>query len=166
MIDYELFAKIRHLTEHEGLTPPQIAAQLALDPRTVRKWLDTPFQPRTTTQRPSKLDPFKSEIVRMLHNYPYTATQIFQRIQEQGFEGGYNIVKRYVRKVRPPKSPAFLTLSFAPGRLGILRRRQCGLHQEKAQFLCHGSVLQPHDVRGIYRLSNYGALPGVSSKCL
>jgi transposase len=115
MIDYELFAKIRHLTEHEGLTPAQIAAQLALDPRTVRKWLDTPFQPRTTTQRPSKLDPFKPEIVRMLQNYPYTATQIFQRIREQGFEGGYNIVKRYVRKVRPPKSPAFLTLCFAPG---------------------------------------------------
>jgi transposase len=74
-----------------------------------------PFQPRTTTHRPSKLDPFKDEIVRMLHNYPFTARQIFQRIQEQGFEGGYNIVKRYVRKVRPPKSPAFLTLSFAPG---------------------------------------------------
>jgi transposase len=115
MIDYELYAKIRHLTEHEGLTPPQIAGELALDPRTVRKWLSMPLQPRTTTNRPSKLDPFKNEIVRMLHNYPFTATQIFQRIQEQGFEGSYNIVKRYVRKVRPPKSPPFLTLSFAPG---------------------------------------------------
>jgi len=28
MIDYELFAKIRHLKEHEGLTAPQIAAEL------------------------------------------------------------------------------------------------------------------------------------------
>jgi transposase len=51
----------------------------------------------------------------MLQTHPYTATQIFQRIREQGFEGGYTIVKRYVRKVRPPKSPVFLTLSFAPG---------------------------------------------------
>jgi len=57
MIDYELFAKIRHLTDQEGLTPPQIANQLALDSRTVRKWLETSFRPRTTTQRPSKLDP-------------------------------------------------------------------------------------------------------------
>ncbi len=115
MIDYEFFAKIRHLTDHEGLTPPQIADELALDPRTVRKWLATSYRPRATPHRPSKLDPFKPQIVRMLQTHPYTATQIFQRIQEQGFEGSYTIVKRYVRKVRPPKSPAFLTLSFAPG---------------------------------------------------
>jgi len=115
MIDYELYAKMRHLTDRVGMTPPQIANELALDPRTVRKWLAISFQPRTTTKRPSKLDPFKHEIVRMLQNYPLSAIQIFQRIQEQGFEGSYNIVKRYVRKVRPPRSPAFLTLSFAPG---------------------------------------------------
>jgi transposase len=51
----------------------------------------------------------------MLETHPYTATQIFQRICEESFDGGYSIVKRYVRKVRPPKSPAFLKLSFAPG---------------------------------------------------
>lgn len=115
MINYELFAKIKHLKEQAGLTAPQIAAELALDPRTVRKWLERHFQPKKTTPRPSKIDPFKHDVMRMLETHPYTATQIFQRIREQGFEGGYSIVKRYVRKVRPPKSPAFLTLSFAPG---------------------------------------------------
>ena len=115
MIDYELFAKIKHLKEHEGLTAPQIAAELAIDVRTVRKWLTAAFRPKKITPRPSKLDPFKQDIVRMLETHPYTATQIFQRICEQGFDGGYSIVKRYVRKVRPPKSPAFLKLSFAPG---------------------------------------------------
>ena len=115
MINYELFAKIKHLKEQAGLTAPQIAAELALDPRTVRKWLEQHFQPKKTTPRPSKIDPFKHDVMRMLETHPYTATQILQRIREQGFEGGYSIVKRYVRKVRPPKSPAFLTLSFAPG---------------------------------------------------
>lgn len=115
MIHYELFSKIKHLKEHEGLTAPQIATELALDPRTVRNWIDQPFRPRKTTPRPSKLDPFKHHVLRMLEVHPYTATQIFQRICEQGFDGSYSIVKRYVRKVRPPKSPAFLTLSFAPG---------------------------------------------------
>ena len=115
MINYELFAKIKHLKEHEGLTAPQIAGELAIDVRTVRKWLDAAFRPKKITPRPSKLDPFKSNIVRMLETHPYTATQIFQRICEEGFDGGYSIVKRYVRKVRPPKSPAFLKLSFAPG---------------------------------------------------
>jgi transposase len=115
MIDYELFAKIRHLKEHERLTAPQIAAELTIDVRTVRKWLTAKFRSKKITPRPSKLDPFKRDIVRMLETHPYTATQIFQRICEQGFAGGYSIVKRYVRKVRPPKSPAFLKLSFAPG---------------------------------------------------
>ena len=115
MIDYELFAKIRHLKEHERLTAPQIAAELTIDVRTVRKWLTAKFRSKKITPRPSKLDPFKRDIVRMLETHPYTATQIFQRICEEGFDGGYSIVKRYVRKVRPPKSPAFLKLSFAPG---------------------------------------------------
>ena len=39
MIDYELYCKIRHLKEQEGLNAHQIAGELAMDPRTVAKWL-------------------------------------------------------------------------------------------------------------------------------
>jgi transposase len=116
MIDYELFCKIRHLKEREGLTAAQIAGELALDPRTVAKWLaHGQFCRRKSVARPSKLDPFKKDIRRMLENHPYSAAQILQRIGEQGFDGGYTIVKEYVRKLRPPKIRAYLTLSFAPG---------------------------------------------------
>jgi len=115
MIDYELFQKAKHLSR-EGLTPPQIAEALSLDPRTVRKWLSKDrLTPRKTFVRPSKLDPFKNDIVRMLETYPYSAAQIFQRIREQGFDGKYTIVKKYVRKIRPRRPQAFLKLSFAPG---------------------------------------------------
>jgi len=68
MIDYELFSKIRHLKEQEGLTAPHIAAELAIDVRTVRKWLTATFRPKKIPPRPSKLDPFKRDIVRMLQN--------------------------------------------------------------------------------------------------
>lgn len=115
MIDYELFSKIKHMKEHDGLSAPQIATEMALDPRTVRKWLSLQFRPRKTTPRLGKLDPFKQDVLRMLETHPYTATQVLQRLRQQGFDGGYNIVKRYVRKLRPKKSRAFLTLSFAPG---------------------------------------------------
>ncbi len=116
MIDYALFSKIRHLNQHDGLTAQQIARELALDVRTVKKWLDEPqFKSRKSSPRASKLDPFKRDIVRLLQAHPYTAIQILQRIREQGFDGRYTIVKEYVRKVRPPKHRAFLTLSFAPG---------------------------------------------------
>ena len=116
MIDYALFSKIRHLNQHDGLTARQIARELAMDVRTVKKWLDqTRFRPRQSSPRASKLDPFKSDVVRLLQAHPYTAIQLLQRLREQGFKGGYSIVKEYVRKVRPPKTRAFLTLSFAPG---------------------------------------------------
>ena len=116
MIDYALYCKINHLSTNDGLTAPQIARELSMDVRTVRKWLgQAHFKPRKSTSRASKLDPFKQEIVRSLEAHPYTAAQIFQRILGQGFSGRYSIVKDYVRKVRPPKTKAYLTLSFAPG---------------------------------------------------
>jgi len=116
MIRYELFCKIGHLKEHKKLNAAQIAAELSIDVRTVAKWLAKDrFSSRKKTPRASKPDPFKNDIVRMLDDHPYTATQIFQRIREQGFDGGYSIVKEYVRKVRPSKVKAFLKLAFAPG---------------------------------------------------
>jgi transposase len=115
MINYEIFCKIKSLRE-DALTPAHIARELALDPRTVAKWFEEKqFRPRKTGSRPSKLDPFKDDIVRMLEAHQYTATQIYQRIQELGFNGSYTIVKKYVRKIRPRRSPAFLKLVFAPG---------------------------------------------------
>ena len=116
MIDYHQFAQIKDLHERQGLTVVQIAGALGLDPRTVAYWLrQERLRPRRTPQRASKLDPFTPQIRQMLETYPYSAAQIFQRLREQGFAGGYSTVKAYVRTVRPRRQPAFLTLAFAPG---------------------------------------------------
>jgi len=116
MIDYQGFCQIKHLHEQQGLHVSQVASALALDPRTVAYWLaQDHYRPRKATPRSSKLDPFKADIVRMLDKYPYSAAQVWQRLREQGFEGGYSIVKAYVRRIRPRRQPAFLKLAFAPG---------------------------------------------------
>jgi len=115
MINYETFCKLKNL-QQKGLRPSQIARELLLDQRTVAKWLaEKQFQYRKVGARGSKLDPYKVDIVRMLETYPYSAVQIWQRVKEKGFTGSYSVVKRYVRKVRPPRSPAYLTLHFGPG---------------------------------------------------
>jgi len=115
MIDYDTFCRIKRLSEHDRLTPAQIARTLALDPRTVTQWLEKPrYRPRQSTARPSKLDPFKPTIRRLLEHHPYSAQQIFQHLTADGFDGGITIVKDYVRTVRLPRKPAFLTLEFAP----------------------------------------------------
>jgi transposase len=116
MIDYQTFLKIKSLQQQAGLKCSQIAANLSLDERTVARWLDEKhYLPRQSSQKSSKLDPFKDHIVRLLETHPYSAMQILQRIRDDGFDGGYSIVKEYVRKVRPKRVKAFLKLSFAPG---------------------------------------------------
>lgn len=115
MIDYELYCKLRHLKD-EGLSAHQIAEELAMDPRTVVKWLARErFCQRKSVARGSKLDPFKAEIARLLQSHAFSAVQILMRIREQGYAGGYSIVKDHVRAIRPSKRPAYLTLAFAPG---------------------------------------------------
>jgi transposase len=116
MIDDQQFCQIKDLHGNQGLNAAQIAATVSLDPRTVSYWLGQErFRPRQQTPRASKLDPFKPQIVQMLEKYPYSAAQVFQRLQQQGFDGGYSIVKEYVRTIRPKRQPAFLKLAFAPG---------------------------------------------------
>lgn len=116
MIDYERYCRIKDYHANRRLTVPQIARELDLDERTVSRWLAAEkFQPRRTPPRSSKLDPYKKQIVRWLESHPYTATQVFLRLREAGYGGGITVVKDYVRRVRPPRTPAFLTLSFAPG---------------------------------------------------
>jgi hypothetical protein len=67
MIDYELYCRIKDHQDNRHLTVPQIARELDLDERTVAHWLAVDkFQPRQVTARPSKLDPYKKQIVRVL----------------------------------------------------------------------------------------------------
>ncbi len=116
MIDYQTYQRIKHLHEHDKLTAMQIAKTLQLDYRTVAKWLKAPrFHPRQTQGRSSLLDPYKAHIIQWLEHHPYTAQQCYQRLREMGYPGGYSILTDYIRKVRPVRKPAFLTLSFAPG---------------------------------------------------
>ncbi len=117
MIDYQTFCAIQDHYAQRGLNPAQIASALGLDPRTVAKWLAEPrFRARQSSSRASKLDPHKATIRRWLEAHRYSAQQVFQRLrEEEGFSGGISIVKDYVRQVRPPRVPAFLTLAFGPG---------------------------------------------------
>jgi len=116
VIDYETFCRIKHLSEQKGLKAAQIARELGIDDRTVRRCLKAgQFLPRRSVSRPGKLDPFKATVVRMVESYPYSAAQVLQKLKEEGFTGGYTAVKKFVRKVRPRREKAYLKLAFAPG---------------------------------------------------
>jgi len=116
MIDFETFSKIRQLFDQKQLKVSQIALELGLHQSTVAKWVKIlKYQPRQRAKRPSKLGPYKGQIVALLERHPYTAQQILQQLRQQGYSGGYSILKKFVAQVRPVRKPAFLTLHFAPG---------------------------------------------------
>lgn len=117
MIDYATFSRLRQLA-NEGHRASTIARILSLNRRTVHRWLDEHGYRRSAasgSHRASKLDPFKPDVIRMLETHAYTAAQILQRLRPLGYPGGYTIVKEFIAKVRPARSPAYQTLQFAPG---------------------------------------------------
>jgi len=116
VIDYETFCRLRQLRDEQGLKVSQIAAQLDLDPKTVANWIErATYQQRQGKRRASKLDSFKAQIKTLVERHPYTAQQILQQLQQQGYAGGYSILKDFVRQVRPVRKAAHLMLDFAPG---------------------------------------------------
>lgn len=151
MIDYETYCKIKDCHERQHLTVAQTARALGLHAQTVAKWaIQTPYQARKSVPRSSRLDPFKTRVVRLLETHPYSAQQIYQRLREDGFEGGFTIVKDYVRKVRPVRREAFLKLSFAPGECaqvdwGEYGSIACGSTRRRLSFfvmvLCYSRLL-------------------------
>ncbi|MBE7537899.1 MAG: hypothetical protein HS122_05760 [Opitutaceae bacterium] len=83
--------------------------------------------------------------------------------QEQGYEGSYSIVKEYIRRIRPPRTEAFLTLKFAPGQCaqvdwGSFWRGRGGRHRARIEFLCAGARLQPVAARRVYTGSRSGVV--------
>mgnify|MGYP003558144174 FL=1 len=151
MIDYDTFCRIKQLGEKEGLNISQIAVELGLDWRTTAFWFkQARFQERASGARPSMLDSYKDQIQRLLEKHPYSAAQLLLILREQGYSGGYTIIKDYVRKVRPPRRAAYLTLSFAPGECaqvdwGSFGAVACGQTMRKLHFfvmvLCYSRLM-------------------------
>jgi transposase len=116
MISYEQFCRIKQYHDQHRLSMRQICRELHLHHSTVSRWLARAhYVQRQPRERPSQLDPYKPHIIRWLETHPYSAAQIFLRLRELGYDGGVTIVRDYVRKIRPSRAQAFLTLSFAPG---------------------------------------------------
>lgn len=116
MISYETFCKLRQMFDEKKFSAAQIAAELGLNLKTAETWVKVKtYRSRRAAKRPSKLDPFKGQIVARLERHAYTAQQLFQELKNQGYRGGYSILKEFVRLVRPAHKPAYLTLEFAPG---------------------------------------------------
>lgn len=120
MIGAEDWMDTRQLHE-QGLSIRAISRRLGINRKTVRKTLKQDRPPgRQKRRKPSQLDPFKPYIESRLRDYPeLTAKRILEEIRDQGFAGGYTIVKDFVVAIRPQKDPiAVLRFETPPGHQG------------------------------------------------
>lgn len=86
-----------------GLSIKEIARRTGRDRNTVRKALRSSEPPRyRRAPRPSKLDPFREEVHRLLRDDPrLPGKRVRELLAEQGYRGSKTILDDYLREVRP-----------------------------------------------------------------
>ena len=121
-----LYRRVRQAYYVENKSIRDISRTHGLHRDTIRKMLQYSAPPGYRRSRPAlkpKLDPFREIINTILkedENRPkkqrHTAKRVFDRIRDEyGYEGGYTIVKDYVREKRLRCREMFVPLSHPPG---------------------------------------------------
>jgi transposase len=107
MLSKEDFAVIRAL-QQRGVYLKDIAEQLGVHPKTVRRALKRGGPPQKERQRRgSKLDPYKATVDRLLGEGVWNAVVILREIQAEGYTGSRTILREYIapkRALRPGRA--------------------------------------------------------------
>ena len=122
----ELYGRVRHAVQIEGLSRREAARRFGIDPRTVAKMLVFSVPPgyrRGGAPKRPKLDPFTAIIDQLLESdrtghskQRHTSKRIFERLRgEYGYGGGLTIVKDYVHDRRQRQREVFVPLRHEPG---------------------------------------------------
>jgi transposase len=122
----ELYGRVRHAVQIEGLSRREAGRRFGIDPRTVAKMLVYSVPPgyrRGGAPKRPKLDPFTAIIDQILEadrtahsKQHHTSKRIFERLRDEyGYGGGMTIVKDYVHARRQRQREVFVPLAHAPG---------------------------------------------------
>ena len=135
----EKWTEIRRRVLVEGTSKRQIQRETGLSWPTLEKVLTYSRPPgyrRTKPYPKPKIGPYLDRIVQIIEvdkevprKQRHTAKRIFERIREEGYEGGYTQVKEAVRAFRRTKREVFVPLIHRPGEaqvdfgqaLGVMR---------------------------------------------
>ena len=148
----ELYARVRHAVQIDGMSERAAADHFGVNARTVSKMMKFSVPPGYVRKKPPfrpKLDAFAGiidAIVTADKDRPkkqrHTSKRIFERLRdEHGFTGGITIVKDYVAGWRQRTQEMFVPLVHPPGHaqadfgeaLGVI-----GGVERKIHFFCDG----------------------------
>lgn len=125
----ETIRKIRCAYQRDGNSIRQIAPEMPLSRNPLKKGRrgqQTEFTYARTPQPLPKRGPYPESLLARLaqdadlpRRQQRTALLLFEQLQREGFDGGYDRVRRYGHKCRQPTQgqpvAAFIPLGFAPG---------------------------------------------------
>ncbi len=122
MVGVEQWAEIRRLYFVKRLSIKEIVRRTGHGRNTIRRALRSGEPPRyRRPPRPSKLDPFRDEIHRLLRSDArLPGKRVRELLEEQGYDGGKTILDDYLREVRPlflPRPRTFQRTSYRAGAL-------------------------------------------------
>lgn len=147
MLDVEKWAEIRRMARVDGLSQREIAKKAEVNRRTVKRALESEGPPSYGPREryPSKLDPFRGEVERLLEGDPsLSAVRIFEEVAALGYTGGQTIVNVLVREIRPRFAPlprTFQKTVYRPGafaQIDLMQLREpvpVGYGQTRTGFL-------------------------------
>lgn len=116
MLSKEDYLMIKAQLER-GVYQKDIAEELGVHPRTIRRALRRGGPPRPKRERPSKLDPYKPLVDDLLKENVWNAVVILREIQAKGYDGGSTILRDYIRPKRVLRqSRATVRFETAPSR--------------------------------------------------
>jgi len=121
----EQWVDIRQRVLRDGVSKRQILRETGLHWTTLEKILrhpePPPYQRKKQPDKP-KIAPYRERIRQILEQdkhidkkQRHTAKRIWERLQQEGFKGGYTIVKDMVREIRRTSREVFLPLTQPPG---------------------------------------------------
>jgi transposase len=121
VLSVEQWAEIRRLHFVEGVSIRALHRRLGFHRETIRRALRSQGPPaRRARARPSKLDPYRDEIHRLLREDPrLPGTRVLELLGELGYRGSRSILYDYLAAVRPLFAPrrVFQRSVYRPGEL-------------------------------------------------
>lgn len=131
MITAEMRAEIRRLVLRDNWKIETVARRFGVHHSAVRRAIRTESATETAAVAVTVLEPFKPYIVERLTAHPeLTSSRLMLELREKGYTGGVAILRRYVTKVRAPRSrKAYLRVETEPaevaqvdwGSFGLMR---------------------------------------------
>jgi transposase len=120
VVGVEQWAEIRRLYFVKRLSIKEIVRRTGHSRNTIRRALRSGAPPQyRRPPRPSKLEPFRDEVYRLLRLDPrLPGKRLRELLEEQGYVGGKTILDDYLREVRPlflPRPRTFQRTSYRPG---------------------------------------------------